>query len=120
MGIEPTLAAWEAAVLPLNYTRRASGILTVAPADIKPRESVLFRLAPALYNIAIPMNIVLNGETKPFDAPLTVAELIARLGLTGARVAVEVNQEIVPRSRHGERVLRDSDRVEVVRAIGGG
>jgi len=81
---------------------------------------VLFRVAPALYNSAIPMNIVLNGETKPFEAPLTVAELLARLGLTGARVAVEVNHEIVPRSRHGERVLSDRDRVEVVRAIGGG
>ncbi len=66
------------------------------------------------------MNIVLNGQAQPFEAPLTVAELLARLGLTGARVAVEVNHEIVPRSRHGERVLRDRDRVEVVRAIGGG
>jgi sulfur carrier protein len=66
------------------------------------------------------MNIVLNGETRLFEAPLTVAELLARLDLTGARVAVEVNREIVPRSRHGERVLSDHDRVEVVRAIGGG
>jgi sulfur carrier protein len=40
--------------------------------------------------------------------------------MAGKRVAVEVNQEIVPRSRHAERQLNDSDRVEVVFAIGGG
>jgi len=81
---------------------------------------VLFQRAPAFYNSAIPMNIVLNGENQPLEAPLTVAQLLDRLGLTGARVAVEVNREIVPRSRHAERLLSDRDRVEVVRAIGGG
>jgi thiamine biosynthesis protein ThiS len=42
------------------------------------------------------------------------------LGMAGKRVAVEVNQEIVPRSRHLQFQLNDSDRVEVVFAIGGG
>lgn len=53
-------------------------------------------------------------------APLTIGALLEQLGLTGHRVAVEVNREIVPRSRHAELTLRDNDRVEVVRAIGGG
>ncbi len=66
------------------------------------------------------MKIQLNGQEKQFDAPLTVGALLERLGLAGHRVAVEVNREIVPRSRHGELTLRDNDRVEVVRAIGGG
>jgi sulfur carrier protein len=66
------------------------------------------------------MKIVLNGEERQFDTPLTLAQLLEELGLAGHRVAVEVNREIVPRSRHGEHVLKDSDRVEVVRAIGGG
>ncbi|TAM47037.1 MAG: sulfur carrier protein ThiS [Gammaproteobacteria bacterium] len=66
------------------------------------------------------MKIQLNGQEKQFDAPLTVGALLEQLGLTGHRVAVEVNCEIVPRSRHAERTLRDNDRVEVVRAIGGG
>jgi len=66
------------------------------------------------------MKIQLNGQEKQFDAPLTVGALLEQLGLTGHRVAVEVNREIVPRSRHAERALRDNDRVEVVRAIGGG
>lgn len=66
------------------------------------------------------MKIQINGEEKHFEAPLTVGMLLAQLGLAGHRVAVEVNREIVPRSRHAEMPLQDSDRVEVVRAIGGG
>jgi sulfur carrier protein len=66
------------------------------------------------------MQIVLNGENKSLDSPLTVAQLLAQLGLAERRVAVEINQEIVPRSRHAEHRLREQDRVEVVLAIGGG
>jgi sulfur carrier protein len=49
-----------------------------------------------------------------------VADLIDQLSLTGKRLAVEVNEDIVPRSQHAERRLNDGDRVEVVHAIGGG
>lgn len=66
------------------------------------------------------MQILLNGEQKIVNGPLSVIQLLEQLGLSGRRVAVEVNQEIVPRSRHGELELKDHDRVEVVRAIGGG
>lgn len=66
------------------------------------------------------MQIILNGETRVVSGPLTIGQLLAQLGLAGRRVAVEVNREIVPRSRHGEHELRNDDRVEVVRAIGGG
>lgn len=66
------------------------------------------------------MRIFLNGEAKSFGDPLTVAQLLGALGLAERRVAVEINQEIVPRSRHAEHRLRDDDRVEVVFAVGGG
>jgi sulfur carrier protein len=66
------------------------------------------------------MKIVVNGQERTLGAPLTVAALLAELGVAGKRVAVEVNREIVPRSRHGEFEIRDRDRVEVVFAIGGG
>lgn len=66
------------------------------------------------------MNIMLNGQEKSFKAPLTVSALLQDMGLGERRVAVEVNREIVPRSRHGEVQLKDNDRVEVVFAIGGG
>ena len=66
------------------------------------------------------MHIVLNGEAKSLDSPITVAQLLGQLGLAERRVAVEVNEEIVPRSRHAAHRLREQDRVEVVFAIGGG
>jgi sulfur carrier protein len=66
------------------------------------------------------MRITVNGEPKTLDAAVSVAGLLERMGLTGKRVAVEVNRELVPRSRHAELALRDNDRVEIVIAIGGG
>ena len=66
------------------------------------------------------MRIQLNGE--PFELPdgETVAALLTRLELTGRRVAVELNLNIVPRSQHAETSLKENDQVEVVHAIGGG
>ncbi len=66
------------------------------------------------------MQIQLNGEQKTVSAPLTVAQLLDAFGWAGRRVAVEINQEIVPRSRHDQHTINDADRVEVVVAIGGG
>ncbi|HSP57099.1 MAG TPA: sulfur carrier protein ThiS [Halomonas sp.] len=66
------------------------------------------------------MQILLNGETRALESDATVAELIESLGLAGRRIAVEVNEEIVPKSEHGGIRLTEGDRVEVVHAIGGG
>jgi sulfur carrier protein len=67
------------------------------------------------------MQIRLNGE--PFALPQTrptIVELLAHQGLTERRVAVEINGEIVPRSRHAEHALAEGDVVEIVHALGGG
>lgn len=66
------------------------------------------------------MLITLNGESRTVDGELSVRSLLDQLGLADKRVAVEVNQEIVPRSEHDRYQLKDEDRVEVVKAIGGG
>jgi sulfur carrier protein len=64
--------------------------------------------------------IIVNGEKRSVPAGHTLAELVADLALQERRVAVEVNREIVPRSRYSEHVLNSGDHVEVVAAIGGG
>ena len=66
------------------------------------------------------MRIQLNGE--PFELPdgESVAALLNRLDLSGRRVAVELNLDIVPRSQHDSTALNEGDQVEVVHAIGGG
>lgn len=66
------------------------------------------------------MNITVNGQQRLLAEPTTVATLLAEMGLAEKRVAVEVNNAIVPRSRHSEHQLADADIVEVVNAIGGG
>jgi sulfur carrier protein len=66
------------------------------------------------------MRIFLNGEEKSIGDAFTVSRLLQELGLGERRVAVEINAEIVPRSRHALHRLKRDDRVEVVFAVGGG
>lgn len=66
------------------------------------------------------MEIELNGEKKRFTDDTTASELINQLGLADKRLAMEVNEEILPRSQFNEYVLKKGDRVEIVHAIGGG
>lgn len=66
------------------------------------------------------MQIQLNGAAMALPEGQTVAQLLDTLALTGRRVAVELNHEIVPRSQHVSTVLQPDDQVEVVHAIGGG
>ena len=64
--------------------------------------------------------IRLNGADHPLPEGCTIAALLDAAGFGGRRVAVEVNGDIVPRSRHGAHRLHDGDRVEIVQALGGG
>ena len=66
------------------------------------------------------LEITLNGESRRFPDPLTVAGLVEALGYTGKRIAVERNGEIVPRGRHAETLLASGDQLEIVVAVGGG
>jgi len=66
------------------------------------------------------MNIYLNGKTEQFDDRITAAQLVEKLGLQGKRIAMEVNQEIVPRSGYDSFQFSENDRVEIINAVGGG
>lgn len=66
------------------------------------------------------MKLTVNGELRELEGPLTVLGLIGKLGLPAAKIAVERNLEIVPRSAYGEVALRDGDRLEIVNFVGGG
>jgi sulfur carrier protein len=62
----------------------------------------------------------INGQPRQFPAPLSIAELVLELDLSGKRIAVEKNGEIVPRSQHGNAQVADGDQLEIVVAVGGG
>jgi thiamine biosynthesis protein ThiS len=66
------------------------------------------------------VTLTLNGEVRGFAGPLTVAGLLAGLGLDTRKVAVERNLEIVPRSTYAEVWLANGDTLEIVHFIGGG
>ncbi|MCR4638776.1 sulfur carrier protein ThiS [Ruminococcus sp.] len=63
--------------------------------------------------------VKINGELFDKDGK-TVAEMLADMDISVQRVAVELNEEIVPKAKYGEIVLKDGDKVEVVRFVGGG
>ena len=66
------------------------------------------------------MNITINGEQRELESRASLEDLVQLLDLKGKRLAIEVNQEIVPRSRFADFQLSEHDRVEIVHAIGGG
>jgi sulfur carrier protein len=66
------------------------------------------------------MNIQINGNTQQFEDNLTAAQLVEKLGLQGRRIAMEVNQEIVPRSSYQNYTFKENDKIEIIHAVGGG
>ncbi|PTQ89401.1 sulfur carrier protein ThiS [Agitococcus lubricus] len=66
------------------------------------------------------MQVLVNGESKEYADNTTIADVIHTLGLEGRRIAVELNQDIVPKSQHAHCLLQAGDRLEIVHAIGGG
>ena len=66
------------------------------------------------------MKYELNGESFEAAGPMTVLELLRRHELTGRRIAVAINAEVVPRSRFATAEIGPGDRVEVIHAVGGG
>ncbi len=66
------------------------------------------------------MNLTINGEQRTFGELPTVAALVEALGMKGDRIAVELNHDIVPRTRWSETTIREGDRLEIVHFVGGG
>lgn len=66
------------------------------------------------------MTLQINGEQRDFPDGLTVAALVAQLGMKADRVAVELNLEIVSRSNWDTTTLKSGDKLEVVHFVGGG
>ena len=66
------------------------------------------------------VTITVNGERREFESALHLTQLIERLGLTGKRIAIERNGEIVPRSAFAAHSIADGDKLEIVVAVGGG
>lgn len=66
------------------------------------------------------MQIYLNGNWTQVPDRITMQLLIESLDLGGRRIAVEVNEAILPRSAFKETQLQEGDKVEIIHAVGGG
>lgn len=69
------------------------------------------------------MNLLINGKEQSFSelsSGASLAALIDNLKLTGDRVAVELNGDIVTRSEWAAASLKDGDKLEIVHFVGGG
>ena len=65
------------------------------------------------------MEVLLNGDPHSIDQTYTIEYLIVSLELDG-KFAIEVNQNIIPRSNYNSTQLHPGDNIEIVQAIGGG
>ena len=66
------------------------------------------------------MNITLNGDAKLLNDGACLSQLLEQLNIEGKRIAVEINQQIIPKSEHATYMIQDGDTIEIVHAIGGG
>ena len=66
------------------------------------------------------ITVSINGALRTITESCNVAALLAELGFTGKRIALELNGEIVPRGRYVTQTLAEGDKLEVVVAVGGG
>ena len=66
------------------------------------------------------IDIELNGAPHTIAAGQSLDDLVRSLDLAGKPLAVAVNRDVVPRQAWPQRVLRPADRIDIVRAIGGG
>jgi len=66
------------------------------------------------------MNLVVNGENLKIDKHSNAQDLITQLGYQDQRIALEINKVIIPKSKHSKFNLNDGDKIEIIKAVGGG
>lgn len=66
------------------------------------------------------MRVFVNGEAREFARAPSLADLVTQLDLPAARIAIELNREVVRRSEWSGTMLKDDDRIEIVHFVGGG
>ncbi len=66
------------------------------------------------------MNVMVNGKPMVLPEGLTIDGLLAHLNVRREYTAVALNREVTPKHQYAQSVLRDGDKVEIVRPMGGG
>jgi sulfur carrier protein len=66
------------------------------------------------------MQVTINGESHTLNDGIMLSTLLTELDIAGKRIAVEINESIVPKSLHPSTVINQGDKIEIIHAIGGG
>ncbi|MEK7286752.1 MAG: sulfur carrier protein ThiS [Nitrospirota bacterium] len=66
------------------------------------------------------MNIVVNGEMLEVSEGVTLLALLSQLNIAPAHVAIELNLSVIDKSQFDQVLLKDSDKMEIIRFVGGG
>ena len=66
------------------------------------------------------MKIIVNDEKIELPYNSNIEDLVIHLGYQNQRIAIEINESIIPKSNHSSFLLKDLDKVEVINAVGGG
>jgi len=66
------------------------------------------------------IRVMLNGERRDLEAPVTILALLDHLKIDPRTVAVEHNRAVVKRARYWDTVIDDGAEVEIVAFVGGG
>ena len=66
------------------------------------------------------MQVQINGEVKSLPENSSLADLVHQLSLPPARIAIELNQQVIRRDAWAATALKENDRIEIVHFVGGG
>jgi len=64
--------------------------------------------------------VQINGESREVRDRSTLSDLVGKLSLAPARIAIELNQQVVRRDQWDQTTLAEGDRIEIVHFVGGG
>jgi sulfur carrier protein len=67
-----------------------------------------------------PIKIFVNGDLKKFPQETNIVSLLEILNISSKHIAIEINESLIFRSDWEKTNLKDEDKVEIVKAIGGG
>ncbi len=75
---------------------------------------------PSIHPHRSMIHLTVNGSPIELEEPVSIAELLQRIGVPPNYLAVEINAEVIPRAEHSSHSVAEGDEVEVVTLVGGG
>jgi len=66
------------------------------------------------------IQIYINGKKKNINSNYNLINILEEYSLNNKLVAIEINQEVIPKSNYKTKKINKNDRIEILELIGGG